>query len=131
LADRGLFLLGLAQGVSVLLGCLAVLFVARQQGLAEGATRALAFTALLGGNVALIAVNLSRSTGAPRTGRSTNRVAFLVAGLATAGLVASLVFAPARAAFHFDPVAPLHALGAFAIGAVSVAWFQVWKRVGR
>ena len=52
-------------------------------------------------------------------------------GLATAALVVSLVFAPARDVLHFSPVAPLHALGAFAIGAVSVAWFQVWKRVRR
>jgi Ca2+-transporting ATPase len=131
LADRGLFLLGLAQGVSVLLACLAVLFAARQHGLAEGGTRALAFTALLGGNVALIAVNLSWSVGGERKGRPTNRVAFLVAGLAMAGLVASLVFAPVRSVFHFDPVSLPLGLAAFGAGAVSVAWFEVWKRVRR
>jgi hypothetical protein len=69
--------------------------------------------------------------GGERKGRPTNRVAFLVAGLAMAGLVASLVFAPVRSVFHFDPVSLPLGLAAFGAGAVSVAWFEVWKRVRR
>ena len=128
LVDRRVLGVGLAQGVSVLVAALAVLALAHVEGLAEGATRALAFTALLGGNLALILVNLSwsakRSPSRPR-----NHVAWGVVLAATAMLCLCLVLEPLRRLLHFDAVEPAWALSAFAAGSLSVGWFEVWKRL--
>lgn len=125
LANRGVLLLGFFQGVAVLLACLVVLAAAHAQGLAEGSTRALAFAALLGGNAALILVNRTWTPGThPR-----NRVALAVVVVATLALIATLVFAPARAVLHFAPVDPWLAMGAYAAGALSLAWVELWKRL--
>jgi Ca2+-transporting ATPase len=48
-------------------------------------------------------------------------------GAVAALLVLLLAVPGVRDAFHFGAADPVELLGAFAAGAVGVAWFEVWK----
>ncbi len=127
LVDRKRFLVGIAQGASVLVAALVILLVARGAGLTDGTTRALGFSAIIGGNVALIGANLSWA--AHRRGRPWNRVALVVMVIAIAGLAATLFVGPLRSLFHFDPTPAPFVAGAFLVGFASLAWFEIAKRL--
>jgi len=123
--------LSLLQGAGVLALCLAVFGIALHGGLGEGAARALAFTALVVANIALIFTNRSWEQTILGSLRRPNRALWWVTGAAAACLVLVLQLPALRELFRFAPVAAGHLLLALAVGAGSVAWFELFKRVHR
>jgi Ca2+-transporting ATPase len=127
LFDRRTIGLSLLQGVIVLAVTLAVYLLAPRYGLGEGETRALTYTTLVIANLSLILTNRSWTLSAVQTLRNPNRALWWVVGGAAAcmGLVLYVPFL--RKLFRFDFLHPIDLLACFAAGAVSVAWFEVFK----
>ncbi len=129
LFDARFVTVALLQGASVLAAAVLAFRAGLHHTGADDAGRALAFAALVGGNVGLILVNRSwdRVLGV-RAGP--NLAAWIVTGGAT--LLAALVFAWPwlRQAFRFGP-ASWHDLAlAAGAGLVSLAWFEGLKLLG-
>jgi len=124
-----LLVLSLLQGASVLAAALAVYLIAGGNG--DAHARTVAFTSLMSGNLALIVVN--RSWGATVFSRATlrNRTATAVVVIALALLVTIVSMAPLRAFFAFGAPAGWEIGVALASGFVAVAWFEVFKALGR
>ena len=124
--------IGVAQGSTILAGCLGVflwLYAGHQAGmLAEGELRAATFVTLVTSVLALILVNRSWTESAFAMLRERN-VAFALVTLASAALLALALGVPSIAElFSFAPLAADHALPAIAAGAASVLWFEAIKR---
>jgi Ca2+-transporting ATPase len=89
------------QGGALLAACLAIYALALRAGQPVDAARMLAVVALTAGNLGLVAINLCAGIG-PRALLAPGARAFwIVAGLATAVLVAAIAWAPARALLQF------------------------------
>jgi len=123
--------LSLLQGAGVLALCLAVFGIALDNKLDEGAARALAFATLVAANLALIFTNRSWEQTILGSLRRPNRALWWVTGAAAACLALVLQLPALRELFHFAPVAAGHLLLALAVGAGSIAWFELFKRVRR
>jgi Ca2+-transporting ATPase len=130
LFDARLVATALLQGASVLAASAIALGLGLGHTGSVEAGRALAFAALIGGNVGLILVNRSWSRSALGAFLQRNLASWAVVGGAT--LFAALAFAAPflRSAFRFGPASAhdlaLAGLGGFA----SLAWFEVLKRLG-
>jgi Ca2+-transporting ATPase len=121
--------MALAQGASVLVASFGCLLFAHARGFEEGAIRAVAFTSLVGGNLALIQVNRSwsRRTGsAPR-----GWLVWIVVGLTVSLLALVLFVEPFTSLLRLAPISLGSAGLAFATGALSVAWVELRKRFGK
>ncbi|MCC6877854.1 MAG: cation-translocating P-type ATPase [Sandaracinaceae bacterium] len=90
--------------------------------------RALVLATLIAGNVALIVFNRSWSA-ARRLARGPNVALWAVALGALGALALVLLLPPARGLFEVAPVSPLEAAAAAGLGALSVAWRELVKRV--
>jgi len=121
--------LGFLMGSSVLAAVALTYGIALGRGLGEAAARALAFAALVSGNVALIFANRSQALTAFETMRRPNRALWwIVAG--TAAALLAVLHVPALAAiFRFETPAPLPLALACLAGFASVAWFDLYKLV--
>jgi len=131
LFDRRLVVVSLLQGASVLAASLLSFQLGIDHAGAEGSARAMAFTTLVGGNVALVLVNRSweRSVLAAFTTR--NVASWAVVGGAIAILVLALEVPFFRTLFRFGE-ASLGDLGlAAGAGLLSVSWFEAWKVLRR
>src|SRR5512137_247196 len=106
LFDRPLVIVSLLQGAGLLAASMAVLQRALAAGETEGTARALAFVALVAGNVALILVNRSWRTGALAMLGARNAAAWAVVGGAIATLATVLAVPLFREIFRFDLPAP-------------------------
>jgi Ca2+-transporting ATPase len=119
----------LLQGASVLAAALAAFHLGLSHTGVEASARATAFAALIAGNVALILVNRSWERGLLATLATRNLASWAVVAGASGMLAVVLTVPVLRRLFHFGPV-PLHdALAACAAGFLSVAWFEVVKKV--
>jgi Ca2+-transporting ATPase len=128
---RRLLILSLLQGAGVLLVMLAIFGVALYRSLNENEARSLAFTALVIANLALVFINRSWTRSLWQTLRLPNAALWRVTVAALLLLAAVLYVPPLRELFRF---APLHApdlIFCVTAGAVSVLWFEVFKRFGR
>ncbi|GMV18981.1 MAG: putative cation-transporting ATPase F [Polyangiaceae bacterium] len=117
------------QGASLLVAALLVFGLALGRGAPEAEARALTFTTLLGGNLALIATNRSWTRSLWGALGARNWPARLIIAGALVVLAVTLYAPPARDLFHFvTPRLPdvLLALGA---GAVCLLWFELIKVV--
>jgi Ca2+-transporting ATPase len=123
--------LSLLQGAGVLALCLAVFGGALRGGLDEGAARALAFTTLVVGNLGLIFANRSWETTILGSLRRPNPALWWVSGVAAACLALVLVVPGLRGLFQFAPPDGRHLAIAVAVGGVSIAWFELFKRLHR
>ena len=130
LFDLRLVAVALLQGAALLAATLVVYRLQMDHAGSEPAARALAFVALVAGNVALILVNRSWQRSVLATLASRNRAAWAVVAGAGASLVAALVVPAARELFRFGPVSPHDAAIAAAAGAGSLAWFEIVKAAG-
>ena len=123
--------LSLLQGVVVFLVVLAVFLTALAEGKSERAVRAMTYAALIVANLSLIFTNRSWSRTAGEMFSVPNRVLWWV----TAGTLAVLgvaLFTPAvRTMFQFDPLSYAEMGLSLSAGAVSVAWFELFKLVRR
>ncbi len=117
----------LLQGASVLAVSVAAFRVGLGHTGAEDAGRALAFSALVGGNVALILVNRSWKRSVFGTLAARNLASWAVVAGAT--LTAALAFATPilRRAFHFGPAGADDLALAAVAGFLSLAWFEALK----
>jgi Ca2+-transporting ATPase len=131
LLDRRLVVVSILQGTGLLLATLAVFHWSFAQGETEPAARALAFVALVAGNVGLILVNRSWRDGALRMMGARNVAAWWMIVGATATLMAALALPFLRAIFRFDLPEPRHIAIAAGAGLLSLAWFEAAKLVWR
>jgi Ca2+-transporting ATPase len=123
--------LSLLQGAGVTLVVLTGFALALLRGLGEGETRALTFSTLVVGNVALILTNRSWTRPILATLRIPNRLLWAVVGGALV-LLGLVLYVPwLRALFGFAPLAPLDLAVALVAGAASIGWFEALKLVLR
>jgi len=129
LFDARLVAVAVLQGASVLAASVVAFRVGLHHTGADDAGRALAFAALIGGNLALILVNRSWQRTVLGTLATRNLASWALVGGAT--LFAALAFAAPilRRAFRFGPAGAddlaLAALGGF----LSLAWFEALKHL--
>jgi Ca2+-transporting ATPase len=120
-----MLVLSLLQGASVLAASLALYVVAGGDG--DAHARALAFTSLMSGNLALIVVNRSwRATVFSRASLR-NRTATAVVVIAFALLIAIVSTPALRTFFSFDALAGWELGVALVSGFVALAWFELLK----
>jgi P-type Ca2+ transporter type 2C len=131
LFSRSTVVLGLLQGLGLLVVVLAAFVLAMRWEHTSEDARAMAFTALVAGNLTLIWANRSRVRTILETLRTQNVALWLVSlGTATALLV--VLYVPdVRAVFKFSVQHPRDLLLAFALGSVSITWFEVLKLILR
>jgi Ca2+-transporting ATPase len=123
--------LGTSEGVSILLTVAAVLWWTVRAGYGEGDIRAITFTSLVFGNVALIFANLSRTHSIWSTLRSPNRALWWVISGAFALLAAALYLPYVQQLFRFSPLHPLDLAISLAAGLFAVAVLESLKLVHR
>jgi Ca2+-transporting ATPase len=121
--DARLVTIALLQGGSVLAASLAVYLYGHRHG-GDDSARAMAFSALIAGNVALI---LTNRTWRVDLSRWRDPVSLAVAGGALGMLTAALTLPPLRSLFHFAPLSPAQAGVAIAAGLLCTAWFEALK----
>jgi Ca2+-transporting ATPase len=123
--------LSLLQGASVLVLALAVFAVAQWRGREEAAVRAMAFTTMVVGNLALILSNRSWSRTIFQTIRQPNPALWCIVG-ATLVILGSVLIVPAlQRVFHFAPLRGEDLMLCLAAGGLSVLWFEWLKRLVR
>jgi len=129
LFDLRLVAVALLQGASVAAASILAFRIGLARTGADDVARALAFAALIGGNISLVLVNRSWTRGALAMLRTRNLASWSIAGGAT--LVAGLAFALPllRRAFRFGPANARELAIAAGAGFASLAWFEALKRV--
>ncbi|HVJ13426.1 MAG TPA: cation-translocating P-type ATPase, partial [Burkholderiales bacterium] len=124
-------------GTSLLLGAalLAAVFAAYAwavaSGRGDGETRALAFAAIVFGNLALIFVNRSHERLALETLREPNAALWWIVGAALGALALAIYLPSAAALFRFAPLGALELAVAAAAGVAGVAWYELRKLAWR
>jgi len=115
------------------LGVLAATLLAHRIGLdhtgSEDAGRALAFAALIAGNVGLILVNRSWRRSALGSLSQRNWAVWAVVAGASGTLALALAVPFLRRVFRFGQVAPGDLALAVGAGLLSLAWFELVKRL--
>ncbi len=129
LLTRGAAVLSFLQGLSILSASLAVYALCLHQG-GEPRARALAFSALVAGDVSLMFVNRSFTRTAFALLRTQNRsIWWITAG--TAFSLTAMLYTPLRSIFQFGWVDPAEIIAAAFAGGISVGWFELlkmWRR---
>jgi len=129
--SRRMIGVSVTQGAVVLAAVVGVYLWAVLSDFGANEVRALAFTALVSGNLALIFVNRSWTHTILGGFTAKNRALWWVTG-GTVGMLTLLFALPgARDLFQFAVLHPLDMVIALAAGAVSVMWFEVYKVVQR
>jgi Ca2+-transporting ATPase len=131
LLSRRTLVLSALQGAVVLAVVVAVYVGMLGRGGPAGPGRAVAFAALIAGNLGLILTNRSWSRTIFGSFRSKNPALWLVVGGAavTLGLVLAVPFL--RGLFRFEPVGPAESLLGVGAGIASVFWFELFKLIRR
>jgi len=117
--------------MGVFITVLVAFLFAMRRGQAPEHARAIAFTALVAGNLALIWANRSALRTAFEKGRVQNTALWLVTLGTMATLLAVLYVPGIRTVFEFSVLHPKDLLLSFAVGSISITWFEVLKLVGR
>jgi Ca2+-transporting ATPase len=131
LFSRSTVTLGLLQGLGVLVAVLIAFVIALRWGNAPEHARAIAFTALVAGNLTLIWANRSALRTAFEKGRVRNTALWLVT-LGTVTMLLVVLYVPSlRTVFQFSVLPGKDLLVAFALGSVSITWFEMLKLVHR
>ena len=127
LFDAGMLGASLLAGATLLAAVFALYAWAVTSGRGEGEARALAFAAIVAGNLALIFVYRSHTRTAWRMLREKNAALWsIVAG--TLGALAAVLYVPAAAAiFRFAPPGGPDLAVAITAGIAGVAWIEVRK----
>ena len=123
--------ISLLQGLTVLATVLAVYGVALQWGHDEYDSRAIAFSTLIAGNLALIFTNRSWSRTIWQTLRSPNPALWWVTAGALAVLAAVLYVPSLRSLFRFSYMHPVDIAVSAAAGFLGVLWFELFKLAAR
>ena len=128
LDGRALLVAGL-QGISILAASLLCFRLGLAHTGSDATARAMAFTTLVAGNVGLILVNRSWSGSLLSVLGARNLAAWAVTAGAALTLAAALLVPFLRGLFRFAPVPPHDLAISAALGAGSLLWFEVLKRV--
>jgi Ca2+-transporting ATPase len=127
LLSRRILVLSVLQGAGVLAVVMAVFIGMLGRGGPEGPGRAVAFAALIAGNLGLILTNRSWSRTILGSLRASNPALWLVVGGAAGTLALVLAVPVLRELFRFERVGPADALLGVAAGAASILWFEIFK----
>ena len=119
--------ISILQGVVVLLIVLAVFVVAFYGGRGEDTSRALAFTTMLFGNLALILSNRSWSKTIMETLHSPNPALWWIIALAVIILGLVLYLPSLQSLFQFGVLSATDLLLCLLAGGTSVLWFEALK----
>jgi Ca2+-transporting ATPase len=131
LFDAAVLARGLWQGGGLLAILLALFLLARQVSGADDVARALAFAALVLGNIGLIHANRSWTRAAPWSRREANPH-FGVIALATLSLLLAILAIPGiRALFAFALPTPGLAAAALVASAAAWLWFEAVKPLSK
>jgi P-type Ca2+ transporter type 2C len=123
--------ISLAQGLAVLVAVMTVYGLALHWGHDEFDSRAIAFSTLVVGNLALIFTNRSWSATIWETLSSRNKALWWVSAGAVSTLAATLYIPPLRALFHFSFLHPCDLAIVVAAGVAGVMWFEGMKLIIR
>jgi len=119
------------QGLVITLGTLGMYRLAVLQGHSEELVRAQVFTTLVIANIGLSLVNRSFTASVLTSFRNGNGILMAMLGITVALLVIILVVPTVRDFFHMARPDLVQLGTATLIGLASVAWFEVYKWVGR
>jgi Ca2+-transporting ATPase len=118
-------------GATMLAAVMALYAWALRAQLPDGETRAIAFAAMVFGNLALLFVTRSRRRGVLDTLREPNRALWWIAAGALAALAASIYVPGMAEVFRFDALSAGQMALAAGAGIVGVAWYEGWKVLDR
>ena len=113
----------------LLLGALAVLGYALQQGATEGEARAMTFLTLVSGNLGLILTNRSWRHAIMQMLHTRNPALWWVVGGASGFLALAISLPVLRAIFHFAPITASQAALCLVAGLCSAFWFELLKPI--
>jgi len=117
----------LALGATALLAVVLLYAWALSAGRSDGEVRALAFSAIVFGNLALIFANRSRSRPILATLARPNPTLWWMTIAAIAALALALYVPPAAAVFRFAPLGAGDLGLALAAGIAGILWIEGWK----
>jgi P-type Ca2+ transporter type 2C len=127
LFGRSTLTAGVLQGLGLFVAVLAAFVLALRWGHPAEDARAIAFTALVAGNLALIWSNRSALSTVLET-RSTRNPALWLVTLGTITTLLVILYVPyVRGIFRFSVLHPNNLLVAFSLGAASITWFEILK----
>ncbi len=119
--------LSLVQGISMLVGVIAILLYALHMGKGEDEVRTLTFATLVISNLTLIVANLSWSQSMIKTLKSENKALRYVLLGALSGLLLVLYVPALRSLFRFSLLHGDDLLIVFIVGILSIAWMRLLK----
>jgi Ca2+-transporting ATPase len=122
---------GVLQGLGLFIAVLSAFVLALHWGHAPEDARAIAFTALVAGNLALIWGNRSATNTVLETRGTENPALWLVTLGTIATLLVTLYVPYVRGIFLFSVLHPNDLLVAFSLGAASITWFEILKLIRR
>jgi Ca2+-transporting ATPase len=124
-------LFAVLQGLGLLTAVASVFFLGLHAGVQEGQARALAFTCLVIGSLALIVTNRSVLHNILTLVRIPNRAQWWVLGSTAVALAAVLQTPGLQKIFHFSPVSASDLISPVLFGLAVIAWFESMKRAFR
>ncbi|MDZ4866141.1 MAG: cation-translocating P-type ATPase [Alphaproteobacteria bacterium] len=119
--------LALVQGLSLLIGTLAIYWVALNQSLPVDQARALTFLALTAGNLTLVRVNSTLGSAFRGLFHPGHAAFWIMVALVTLGMTLALAVPAFRALLHFDVPPAWHIVAATTAGVASAGWFDLLK----
>ncbi len=119
--------IGLLLGASVLAVVASVYGWSLASGGDDGTARAMAFTALVAGNIALIFANRSHEATILEMATRENVAAWWIVAGASLALLATIYVAPLTKLFRFAPLDGRSLAIAAALGFASVLWYDLYK----
>jgi Ca2+-transporting ATPase len=119
------------QGAAALAAVAAALFLGAHAGMAQEDLRALVFTVLVLANIGLIVVNRAFGASLVEAVTRPNWTLAVLIFAVVAVLGTALYWPPARALFHFGPLALGHLAACLAAGAALVVALEAGKRFAR
>jgi Ca2+-transporting ATPase len=129
--DRKTIAFGLSQGFVLLIVSLTAFLISLYRGQGEFDARAISFTTLVLGNLALIWTNRSRTRTIPEVLRSPNIALWMITAGTLLFLSASLYLPWARSLFQFSTLHPNDLATCIVLALASVTWFEAAKVVRR
>jgi Ca2+-transporting ATPase len=119
------------QGVSVLIAIALLYALVLATGTPEPQARAMAFAAVVFGNVGLILSNRSSQATLAETLRRPNSVLWWIVGGALLGLALALYVEPLRQIFRFSLLSWTQLLMSIAAAVVGLTWLEFYKSLHR
>ena len=118
---------GVLQGASVLLAVALLYALVLDAGTPEPQARAMAFAAIVFGNVGLILATRSREATLVETLRRPNRALWWIVGGALLGLALALYVEPMQEIFRFASLSGNQLLLSVAAAALGLTWLELYK----